>query len=128
MNEQLQFNVPSYVTIVRLQETTDGDCCYVAFHPELPNIMSQGETPEEARENLVEATELAISHLTSNDLPIPEPMPLELTNVGNISAATAFGLSGPLPISFEFVSTESSAAPPSTTQERELSTASFFAP
>jgi predicted RNase H-like HicB family nuclease len=65
-----------YVTIIRLGETFDGGYCYVAFHPELPSCMSQGETPEEAEENLGEATEMVIRHLFSNHLPIPEPASL----------------------------------------------------
>ena len=77
MSEQLRFNIPNYVTVVKLQETTDGDYCYVAFHPELPSVISQGNTAEEAKENLVEATELTITHLVSNGLPIPEPKPLK---------------------------------------------------
>lgn len=66
-----------YVTIVQRQETTDGTYCYVAFHPELPNSLSQGNTPEEAEENLVEATELTINHLIANNLPVPIPIVLE---------------------------------------------------
>lgn len=68
-----QIKVPNYVTIVKIDETTDDGYCYVAYHPELPNIVSQGDTPDEARENLVEATELAINHLILSGLPIPEP-------------------------------------------------------
>ncbi len=74
MAEQLQNNVSEYVTIVQRQETTSGTHCYVAFHPELPNSLSQGNTPEEAEENLVEATELTIDHLIANNLPVPVPM------------------------------------------------------
>jgi predicted RNase H-like HicB family nuclease len=77
MSEQMQYNIPLYVTIVQLQETTEGDYCYIAFHPELPNVISQAGTAEEAKENLVEATELTIAHLVSNGLPIPEPMSLK---------------------------------------------------
>jgi predicted RNase H-like HicB family nuclease len=74
MSEKVQFDIPSYVTIVQLEQTTDEDHCYIAYHPELPNCLSQGATPEEARENLVEATELTIAHLLANNLPVPVPM------------------------------------------------------
>lgn len=74
MNEKVQFDIPSYITIVQLEQTTDEDYCYIAYHPELPNCLSQGATPEEARENLVEATELTIAHLLANNLPIPMSM------------------------------------------------------
>lgn len=73
MSEQLQ-NVPSYLTIVQLQQTTNDSYCYVAFHPELPDVLSQGDTAQEAKENLTEATELALAHLATNSLPIPKPM------------------------------------------------------
>ena len=65
-----------YITIIRLGETADGSYCYVAFHPELPGCMSQGETLEEAEENLREATEMVIRHLLSNHLPVPDPASL----------------------------------------------------
>lgn len=80
MSKQMKADLPNYVTIVQLQKTTDGGWCYVAFHPELPQVMSQGNTAAEAEENLVEATELAIEHLASNRLPVPEPAYL-----GNVS-------------------------------------------
>ena len=71
MTESRRRKVPRYVTIVQLHEATDGSQCYVAYHPELPTCMSQGETPEEAEANLVEATHLALDHLAVNGLPIP---------------------------------------------------------
>lgn len=74
MAEHPEFNVPNYVTIVQLQQATDDTDCYVAYHPELPNCISQGATPQEAEENLVEATQLTIAHLVASHLPIPEPM------------------------------------------------------
>ena len=73
MNEQLELNIPNFTTVVTLQETTVGSYCYIAFHPELPNILSQGDTVQEAEANLVEATELAIEHLVRHGLPVPEP-------------------------------------------------------
>ncbi len=76
MAEHLQFNIPKYSTIVQLEETTDGGNCYVAYHPELPDCLSQGTTPEEAEANLVEVTQMTIAHLVSSHLPIPEPMSL----------------------------------------------------
>ena len=64
---------PAYVTIVQREETTDGQPCYVAYHPELPNCRGQGATSEEAVEDLVAATEMVIQHLTASGLPVPEP-------------------------------------------------------
>lgn len=74
MTKQLQTDVPEYITIIRREEVADSTYCYVAFHPELPNIMSQSDTPEEAEENLVEETELTLAHLKANNLPIPKPL------------------------------------------------------
>lgn len=69
-------NTSDFITIVRLQETTSDERCYVAYHPELPSCLSQGETPEEAEANLSEATEMAIEHLLAHGLPIPRPFSL----------------------------------------------------
>ena len=81
MADTIQINIPEYVTIVQIQEATDGSYCYVAYHPELPNCISQGDTPEEAEANLVEATELTITHLVSNKLPIPAPLRWRVSDV-----------------------------------------------
>ena len=61
-----------YITITHLTQTTTNADCFVAYHPELPTVRSQGETPQEARSNLVEATELALEHLAAYGLPVPE--------------------------------------------------------
>ena len=66
----------NYVTITHLTQTTTNADCFVAYHPELPTVRSQGETPQEARSNLVEATELALEHLAAHGLPVPEAMTL----------------------------------------------------
>ena len=66
--------IPDYVTITHLAQTTTAADCFVAYHPELLTVRSQGETPQEARMNLVEATELALEHLAEYGLPVPEAM------------------------------------------------------
>jgi predicted RNase H-like HicB family nuclease len=70
-------NTSDFITIVRLQETTTDGRCYIAYHPELPSCISQGDTPEEAEVNLAEATEMAIEHLLAHGLPIPRPFSLQ---------------------------------------------------
>ncbi len=65
--------IPSYVTIVQREETTDGRPCYVAYHPELPNCKGQGETSQEAVASLNEATEMVVQHLATHGLHIPAP-------------------------------------------------------
>lgn len=67
----------AFITIIRLQETTVDGRCYIAYHPELPSCLSQGDTPEEAEANLAEATEMAIEHLLAHGLPIPKPYSLQ---------------------------------------------------
>lgn len=73
-NKSNQVDIPKYITIIRRKETTDNTYCYVAFHPELPNNMSQGDTPKKAEENLVEVTELVLARLKADNLAIPELM------------------------------------------------------
>ncbi|MBI3913247.1 MAG: type II toxin-antitoxin system HicB family antitoxin [Chloroflexi bacterium] len=74
MNARVKhFSNLKYLTIVLLEETTAGGACYVASHPELPGCMSQGDTPEEALQDLEEARELVIEHLLNNNLPVPVP-------------------------------------------------------
>lgn len=63
-----------YTTIVFLDKTTDGDSIYVALNPELEGCVSQGNTPDEARQNLTEARIDFIFFLLEDGLQIPEPM------------------------------------------------------
>jgi predicted RNase H-like HicB family nuclease len=46
-----------------------GECQYL----ELPGCESQGDTPDEARENLKDAFDLYVSDLLERGLPIPAP-------------------------------------------------------
>ena len=73
MNSDKRLVVPPYVTIVQREETTHGDPCYVARHPELQNCMGQGDTSAAAVEDLREATEMVIQHLIAHGLPVPAP-------------------------------------------------------
>ena len=63
--------------VVQREEIIDDTFYYIAYHPELSNTISQGGTPEEAEENLIEATELTLTHLKTNNLFIPEPISLD---------------------------------------------------
>ena len=74
MTEHL--TIPAFITIVSLQETTAEGPCYIAYHPELPSCISQGDTPAEAEANLAEATDLAVEHLRAHGLSIPKPFSL----------------------------------------------------
>lgn len=68
-----QFRNNKYTTLVFLDETTADTPCYIAAHPELPGCISQGDTPDEAIQNLREAQDLVIEHLLNNNLPVPIP-------------------------------------------------------
>jgi predicted RNase H-like HicB family nuclease len=61
---------PDYITITKWQADRGN---FISYHPELPTVISQGETPAEAEANLVEVTELAIQHLEAHGLPVPMP-------------------------------------------------------
>ncbi len=73
MNKDRGSDAPKYLTLVQLHTTTDDSGCYVAIHPELPNCLGQGDTPEEAEQDLAEATALVLEHLAEHGLPIPKP-------------------------------------------------------
>ena len=75
-DKAIKLSKRKYQTIVKLDETTGGEPIYIAFHPELPQGLSQGETPEEARANLEEATQMVIEHFLEHNLPVPDPQPL----------------------------------------------------
>jgi predicted RNase H-like HicB family nuclease len=73
MSDVQSADVPAYVVIVERQETTDGEYCYLAYHPEIPNCFGQGSTPKEAEESLADATTMVMEHLRASALPIPQP-------------------------------------------------------
>jgi predicted RNase H-like HicB family nuclease len=63
----------TFITITKLSQTTDGQYCYVAYHPEMESCLAQGRTPKEARRELSEITERVIEHLTATGQPVPQP-------------------------------------------------------
>ncbi len=63
-----------YSTVVQQDEISDsGARCYVAYHPELPGCMAQGETIIEAQHELDEVRALYLAHLAEHNLPVPLP-------------------------------------------------------
>ena len=54
--------------------TTDGEFCYLAYHPELPGCMSHGRSVAEATHELHAARELYLKTLEELGQPIP-PIP-----------------------------------------------------
>ena len=60
----------------------DEDGAFVAEVPSLPGCLSQGQTREEATENIKEAIELYLESLAAHDEPVPPPITEELVKVG----------------------------------------------
>lgn len=78
-------HVNDYTTIVRLEK--DGDnLYYIAEHPEIEGGFSDGETVQEALENLQEVTSMILEHLDQHNLPIPEPRPLISTKIIRVAS------------------------------------------
>ena len=71
--EAEQLAMRPYSLFVFLDQTTDDDTIYVAVNPELKGCVAQGETVNEAEENLAEVRIDYITHLLAHGLTIPEP-------------------------------------------------------
>ena len=56
----------------------DEDGVYVAEVPSLPGCISQGETREQAIENIKEAIAVYLESLEAHDEPVPPPITEEL--------------------------------------------------
>jgi predicted RNase H-like HicB family nuclease len=63
----------SYSLHVVPDETTDGEPCYLASHPELQGCMSHGRTINEAVANLDAARNLYVTTLQQLGQPITQP-------------------------------------------------------
>jgi antitoxin HicB len=63
----------AYSARVAPEPTTDGTLVYGSWYEELPGCESQGDTPEEARENLREAFALYVGSLVEDGMPVPPP-------------------------------------------------------
>jgi predicted RNase H-like HicB family nuclease len=59
----------------------DEDGVFVAEVPSLPGCISQGETREQAIENIKEAIALYLESLAAHDEPVPPPITEELVEV-----------------------------------------------
>ena len=62
-----------YVRVTLRDEYTDGTPCYIAYHPELPGCMAQGDTPQEARAELESVCPEWIAHLEQDGSSAPAP-------------------------------------------------------
>lgn len=59
----------------------DEDGVFVAEVPSLPGCISQGETRDQAIENIKEAITLYLESLAAHDEPVPPPITEELVEV-----------------------------------------------
>lgn len=87
-----------YSVEVLPDQTTDGEPCYRAQHPELPGCMSHASTPEEAIEGLGEARKLYIETLLQRGQPVPTPTRAKaVTGISDSEKVIwrVFDLSGP---------------------------------
>ena len=80
----------------------DGRLIYVAWHPEIRRVRSQGDTPEEARENLSDAFDLFVEHCKEHGFDMPTPQQTGVKEIiwrsFNTNPAQGIGLmSQPLP-------------------------------
>jgi predicted RNase H-like HicB family nuclease len=64
--------IPGYHTIVA-PEVVDGQVIYVARHPDLPRVYSQGLTPDEALADLAEVREAYLADLRDAGVAPPPP-------------------------------------------------------
>lgn len=65
-------NLP-YSIDIEDDETEEGEHIFFVSHPELPGCVSEGETLEEARKNLLDAAKEYILSLLEDGLPVPRP-------------------------------------------------------
>lgn len=76
----------SYPIVVKESTYTDGSPCYEAEHPDIPGCKGQGDSIDEAIEDLRDAKYLYIESLLEDGLPIPSPSdPLPVPFEVNIS-------------------------------------------
>jgi len=84
-----------YMIEVVEDETTDGEPCYLASHPELPGCMSHGATLDEAVRNLDDARRAYIQSLLEDSVPVPEPsMVVTMTAAGGPAVELALWIAG----------------------------------
>jgi predicted RNase H-like HicB family nuclease len=74
-----------YTVEVVLDETTDGRPVYMARTPELEGCFGQGETIDDAVNNLYEARVDFIQSLLEDGLPIPNPSILATTTTASLT-------------------------------------------
>ncbi len=69
-----------YFTIIDREKSNKGGYYYVATHPDLPGCVADGQTPEEAKQELAKARVDFIYFLLEDNLAVPEPKKYEVTS------------------------------------------------
>ncbi len=67
-----------YFTIINREETEKGGRYYVATHPDLSGCRADGQTPEEAKQELAKARVDFIYFLLEDNLTVPDPKTYEV--------------------------------------------------
>jgi len=80
-----------YTTIVARAVTTHGATCFIALHPEFPGCLAQGDSPEAAKADLLEATKLYIQDLLEKGDEVPKPTPQPTPPPRPVVGANALG-------------------------------------
>lgn len=63
-----------YAMFVFLDSSVEEEPVYIAVNPEIEGCFAEGETPDEAAENLSLFRADLFEHLIGHDLPIPDPI------------------------------------------------------
>jgi predicted RNase H-like HicB family nuclease len=75
-----------YTITIQLDHTSDGENIYFAQCEELDGCMAQGETPDEAIQNMIVAIEDFIYFLLEDKMPVPEPSQFQTMGIeGSVS-------------------------------------------
>lgn len=76
---------PGYDVLVAL-ESVSGKLVFVASHPDLPHVFSQGDTPEEALDSLAEVREEFLADMAAAGIEVPAPRPVARIMISEVPA------------------------------------------
>ncbi len=77
-NKAKQLAARQYFTVINREETEEGERYYVAVNPDFPGCIADGQTPEEAKQELAKARIDFIYFMLEDNLVIPEPKTYEV--------------------------------------------------
>lgn len=73
MSNAFPYTDADYTVVTVPEQTTDGGWVISAYYLELPGCESQGDTEDEARENLKDAFALYVNDMLERGLEVPPP-------------------------------------------------------